>query len=267
MKMELEHLRRFWGLLKADLCRAFRSHGFWLGAFFSAGILLYGASQNSYSNSNAVHTFVYAFVWGNVVQLFFLADSMAFSASFASDWQSGFYRYVIARSRVLEYALSKCITTAISSGASVVTGCAAFIIFICIISPEVVPDAAMIYSEIPIFEDFLYADLPLLFFFAYLFIIFMQAAFFGVLGLCISGYFPNKYVAYVSPFVLGFTANQLANALGLPASLDPVKMAMGRLFGVKPAVIIAWEFAYFTLLIILCSALFIRRVKRRIANA
>ena len=263
--LKIERLCKFWRLLKTDLYRAFISFGFLLGAVVSAAILFYGSLQDS--SSNAVIRFLNSFVWGNVIDLFFLADSLAYSACFASEWQSGFYRPIIARSNPRAYALSKCISTAIASGASVMVGVAAFIAYICINCAEIVPEANVIYGEVPIFYEFLYADLPFCFFSAYLFIVFMQAAFFGVLGLCVSGYFPNKYVAYVSPYVFSFVVNQTANALKLPNNFDPVKMAMGRLFGASAAVVIGWIFIYFTLLTLLCSALFIRRVKRSVANA
>ena len=90
--------------------------------------------------------------------------------------------------------------------------------------------------------------------------------FFGLLGLTVSGYFPNKYVAYASPFTLGFAMNQIANTLNFPNWMDPTKLALVRIYHVSVVKVLLIETTAFLILIAICSALFVRTVKRRIAN-
>lgn len=145
-------------------------------------------------------------------------------------------------------------------------GTAIFILYLCISQPTVMPDAMTIDVEVTAFKDVLSAGHPILYLLAYLYIIFLQAMFFGILGLTISGYFPNKYVAYASPFTLGFAMNQIANTLRLPNWMDPKKLALVRIYHASALKVLLIETAAFLILITICTALFVHTAKRRMAN-
>ncbi|WP_033165321.1 hypothetical protein [Clostridium sp. KNHs205] len=172
------------------------------------------------------------------------------------------------RSGKTAYALSKCITTAVAGGLAVAIGAAVFIGYVCVTQPSILPEAIEIEMEFSneAFGDLLVKGEAVLFFLSYLYIIFLQAVFFSTLGLMISAFKPNKYVAYISPFALSFMLNQIANVFNLPIWLDPVKLATARVLGTTASTILWMATATFLSLTIFCSILFIRTVKGRIAN-
>lgn len=263
---------RFLKMLKTDLSRAYLSVGFLLSTLSSMAVLLYGYygmySPINFAETHPVACFINSFVWGNIIYLLFLPPPLAYSASFSEDWQNGFFRPLIMRSSPIEYAFSKCVATSLAGGSSVALGAAIFIAFLLIRGAG----GDMNYREDLInasaFHDLLAAGKPLLFFLCYLYIIFLQAMFWAVLGLLASAYFPSKYVAYATPFVLGYLFHQIATSdLGVPMWLNPVPMSTGRIFNVSAWTVLLWETTFFLLLTGICSVLFVRTLKRRIANA
>lgn len=214
----------------------------------------------------AVLAFQNSYCYNNVIHLLFLADAFIYASSFAAEWQSGYYRYNIARCDVTKYAVSKCVSTAISSGLAISIGVGLYIIGLCIHQPVLVPETIDIQISVTTFKDLMLAEHTVLYFLAYLYVIFLQAMFFSVLGLMASGYFPNKYVAYATPFVAGYAMNQLANSIGLPDWMDPVKMALARLYSMSAFKVLLIETVVFVIFTAICSALFVRIVKERVAN-
>ena len=214
----------------------------------------------------AVIAFEHSYCYNNIINLLLLVDTFAYSASFATEWQNGFFQSIIIRSNPTVYSLSKCVSTAIASGLSIVIGVVLFIIYICISLPTIMPDAYTINTEVAALKDLLFIGNPILYFLGYLYVIFLQAAFFGVLALLVSGYFPNKYVAYATSFTLGTAINQLDNKLGVPNWMDPIKLALVRVYGISPSKVFFIETVTFMVLTAICSVLFVRIVKRRIEN-
>ncbi len=217
---------------------------------------------------SAVAAFNNTFKYNNISKLLILSATFAYAASFCIDWQTRFAFSVIIRSRKTAYALSKCIATAVAGGLAVAIGAAVFIGYVCVMQPSILPEAIDLQMEFSsqAFGDLLVKGEATLFFLSYLYVIFLQAFFFSSLGLMISDYIPNKYVAYISPFALSFMLNQVANVFDLPIWLDPVKLATARIFGVKASTILLMATATFLSLTIICDILFIRTAKRRITN-
>lgn len=259
-------IKTFFNVLKNDIYRAIFSAGFPIGIIATLAIFFFGSVGMINNTTPAVTAFVHTYGYNNIINLLFLTATFAYSTSFSVEWQSVFFRSVVIRSKPVIYALSKCIATAISSGLTVSIGAVLFIVYTCITQPAIIPDAITIDVEFSTFKDLLTDGHPLLFFLSYIYIIFLQAMFFGVLGLLTSGYFPNKYVAYVSPFTLGFAMTQIANTLDLPIWLNPVKLALGRVYNTSTYEVLLVETVVFLLLTAVCSNLFVYIVKKRIAN-
>lgn len=262
----------FFNLLKTDFRRAFLSIGFLIGAISSTAVLFYGYygmyACIDFVDKRPVSCFINSFVWGNIIYLLFLTPPLAYSASFADDWQNGYFRPIIIRSGLKKYAISKCVTVSIAGGLSVAIGALIFISFLLIRGAG----QEFHYSEGGIntsaFRDILAAGKPLLFFLCYIYITFLQAMFWASLGLLSSAYYPSKYVAYATPFVLGYVFHQVATSnIGIPNWLNPVTMATGRMFHISAWKVLMWETAFFLMLTVTSSVLFVRKLKRRIADA
>ena len=217
---------------------------------------------------SAVAAFNNTFKYNNISKLLILSATFAYAASFCTDWQTRFAFSIIIRSEKTAYALSKCVAAAVAGGLSVAAGAAVFVGYVCMTQQNILPEAIAIEMEFSnqAFGDLLVKGEAASFFLSYLYIIFLQASFFSSLGLAVSAYMPNRYVAYISPFALSFVLNQIANALDLPIWLDPVKLATANVLGTPASAILRMATATFLSLTVICDILFIRTVKRRIAN-
>jgi hypothetical protein len=234
-----------------------------MGAAAMLIILIFGSIGMFSRFTPAVVAFENSYCFNNIIQLTFSAASFAYAASFATEWQNRFVRLVVIRSNPMTYALSKCVVTGLSGGASIAVGACVFIIYACIASPSIMPNE---FYDVAMFTNLAAGSTAIPFFLAYLYVIFLQGMFFSVLGLLSSGYFPNKYVAYAAPFTLAFAINQVAQVLNLPNWIDPVKLAMARLYDFSSVKALLIETGMFLLYTVICSALFVRIVKRRVQN-
>lgn len=239
-----------------------------MGIVSTLVVFCFGSVGMTSHISSAVAVFNNAFKYNNIVNMLFLCATFAASANFCIDLQTRFALPLLIRSGRSSYAISKCISAAIAGGLTVSIGAAIFIIYTCVAQPSMLPDPNAITFEFAnqAFGDLLAKRQTALFFACYLYVIFMQAAFFSSLGMLMSCYLPNKYVAYISPFALSFMLNQVANVCKMPIWLDPVKLATARIFGVPTSTTLCMVTGLFLSLTILCDVLFVRRAKRRMAN-
>lgn len=219
-------------------------------------------------NSSAVAAFNTTYKYNNILELLILCATFAYASSFCIDWQTRFAFSVTIRGGKTSYALSKCVTAAVAGGAAVAIGAAVFIGCVCVTQPSILPKAIEIENEFSYqaFGDLLVKGKSALFFLSYIYIIFLQASFFSSLGLMMSAYIPNRYVAYISPFALSFMFNQIANVFDLPIWLDPMRLASAKVYYASTYTIIGIATATFVSLTVICHFLFICTVKRRIAN-
>lgn len=262
----------FINLLKTDFHRAFFSIGFVVSALSSAAVLFYGYygmyAGIDFADINPVSCFINSFVWGNIIYLMFLTPPLAYSAGFADDWRHGYFRSTIIRSGLKKYAISKCVASSLAGGLSTALGAMLFILFLLIRNSVGYSSYADTNVNISAFHDILKKDRPMLFFLCYLYVIFLQAIFWAALGLLASAYYPSRYVAYATPFVLGYVFHQIAaSGVLLPNWLNPVTMATGRMFHTPAWLVLLWETFFFLTLTVISSILFVRKLQRRISNA
>ena len=267
-KKEKSSIGIFSAMLKSDFHRAFISTNFVIGIIFTVIIFFFGSVGMSGSTVSAMAVFNNSFKYNNMINMLFLTATFAYSSSFCLDWQNQFILPLIIRSSKGHYTISKCITTAVAGGMTIMIGAGVFIGYICIVQPSILPSMYEIEIEFfyQAFGDLLVKGQVGLFFLSYLYVIFLQGAFFSTLGLMMSSYIPNRYVAYVSPFALGFILNKISNILDFPIWLDPVKLSTVRILDTPASTILVQVTTAFLSFILICDFLFVRTVKRRISN-
>lgn len=257
-------IKIFINVLKTDLYRAIFSYGFLIGASGSLLMLLCGGID-MISSRSAVGAFEYSFAHNNAMLILIAADSFVYSASFSNEWNNGYFRPCILRTSPTIYALSKGVSTAIASGLSVMTGAALFMAGLCVKQPQIMP---YYYESNLYFYGFLEnVNHPFFFFWAYLIMFFLQGMFFSVLGLLITGYFTNKYVAYAAPVTLCYAINRFTTEImNWPAWTDPMRILTGKLNYLPSVQHILIPIEVFGGMTIICTVWFVHVVKRRIAN-
>lgn len=259
-------MKNFYAILKTDFFRAFHSRGFLIGTVAALGIFFFG--YMGMGSASAVAVFNNDLKYNNISSLLCLCATFAYAAGFCTDWQTRFTVPLIVRSSRRSYLLSKCIAAAAAGGVSVAGGAAAFMVFLCATHTRILPTVNEIENEFSnqAFGDLLVNGNGVSFFLCYLCVLFFAAAFFSSLGLAASGFFPNKYVAYIAPFALSFLINQLANKFGFPVWLDPIRLATARVLGRPTPEILRMVVLGFTSFTVLFDGIFIYTVQRRLTN-
>lgn len=261
-------MKKLMAMLKTDFYRAFFSFGFLLGIIVTFAVFWFGSPGMVTWNTSAVACFNNIYKYNNISHLIIVIATFAYSASFCTDLQTRFIYPLMIRNKTTTYIFSKCVTTAVAGGVSVAIGASMFIICVCIKSLGIMPSATEIEFEFSnqAFGDLLMAGQAGLFFLSYLYIIFLQAAFWSLLGLMASAYLPNKYVAYIVPFILSFMMNQIANVFDLPIWLDPCKLSTVDILNTSASTILLMATVAFVLYMVICTMLFNYKAKRRISN-
>jgi hypothetical protein len=265
-------MKSFYSVLRTDLHRAFCSKGFLVGIAATVCVFFFGsvgmglASPNVSAGAMLNNTYKS----NNIIRLLFLTSTFAYSASYSVDLQTRFILPLLARrGNKNSYLISKCVAAALSGGLAVALGAVIFIIYACMAQPSVMPTAEVvsISFETHAFAEFMSNDHAALFFMCFIYVIFLQAAFFSSLGLLVSCFKPNRFVAYIGPFSIGFLLNQLAPLFGLPLWLDINYLAAVRFYRTPASQILLIETAAFLSFTVIACAVFVHSAKRRIVNA
>lgn len=259
-------MTRIIDLLKVDLYRAFTTKGFWIGLFSTVVVFIFSSVGMVTPQTSAVVVFNNTYKYNNISQMLFLVSTFAYSVSFCVDCETKYIYEITIRSNISTYLAVRCISVAIMGGLSVTLGALAFISGICICQPSIVPSDIVIDVELSAqaFGDLLVEKRVIMYFASYIVVIFLQSGFFSVLGLTVSSYLPNPYIAYISPFILAFLLNQIANVCRFPIWLDPVKLATANVMNMTWFSILVMVICVYGTFIIVCSYLFIRKVRRTI---
>lgn len=247
-----------------DLRRAFLSKGFLIGSIITFTALYLASLTEIGHGSEALYSFMYAFGYNNSDILIRLAATFAYSSSFCFDLNTRMSNFIVIRTSTGKYAISKYISASLSGGISVCLGVFLFLIFL----NTNVPIKIINTGEylLPAFKQLLIANNIKLYFLCVFLVIFMNGAFWSCLGMSISSFLPNKYIAYTSPFITAFVFIELVVSLKLPPWLNIVSIGICHFDfgGVYKTLLIT--VGVFITLIAICSFIFIINVKRRIAN-
>lgn len=253
-------------MLKVDLYRAIFSGGFIIGVVATIAIFYYGSIGMMSRFTCLVEAFTNSFQYNNITNLLILTSCFIYASSFATDCQTHFSIPLIARSNKNTYLLSRCISNAISSGLALVFGAVIFIGVSYFFQSNVLSAEYLSSVDVGAFTDILLKGNVLGYFAGYIYVIFIQAAFFSSLGLCITSFVPNKYVAYVSPFALSFFFTQIVNAFDLPIWMNPVRLASARISGESTQYVLSVVTIFFVTMMLICFTIFFFKAKRRLSD-
>jgi len=159
-------------------------------------------------NYTDVFNFVtYIVPFGSFTTMMILAACFPHSSSYCDDVRQQYSRLMLPRCRERNYCLAKIITGSITGGVAASVGLLLFILFLRVQFPLVLSDSSMVNSYIIMREthycgELLYNEMYIGFFAAYVFSAFCFGAICGALGITVSGFLPNPFVAMFVPFLL-----------------------------------------------------------------
>lgn len=224
--------------------------------------LIYG----EYANICVLYFYFNAISFGGVFShyMFAILAALPFAASYSIEQQNGAVVYRILRSSKRNYCSTKILVSAISGGLTVSIGCLLFILALSTYLPLITPQKVLELSADP----YAYAlsiggGVP--YFVISLYLDFLRGALYSSVGMCVSAFLPNPYVAVCSPMIFEFFLVECGRLLRLPAALrlDLILSARGSLFSDSATLVIVTVVVLS--IIILCFKLFSIRCKRRLA--
>lgn len=173
--------------------------------------------------------------------------------------------YKLSRCGERAYVHSKFLVAAVLGGLVLLLGGLLFMLALATRVP-LVTDAELLEFQGYPFYDALASRNGLAYFAVILYLSFLGGALWASVGLCASAYFPSIYVAVCAPFLFRFTLTELGRLLRLPNSLrlELLLAARGQIY--SDAVTLAVTTAAVLALILLCDAMFAKRVRRRICD-
>lgn len=223
--------------------------------------LIYG----EYATICVLYFYFNAISFGGVFSHYMLAilAALPFAANYSMEQQNGAVVYRILRSGRRNYCVTKILVSAISGGLAVCAGCLTFILALSIYLPLTTPQKVLELSGFPYGGAL--AGSGIGYFVIALYLAFLRGALYATVGMCVSAFLPNPYIAVCAPMIFEFFLVECGRLFRLPAGLrlDLVLSARGTLFSDSATLIIVTVVVLS--IITLCFQLFSARCERRLA--
>lgn len=223
--------------------------------------LEYGEKSASYLFDVATTT-----MWGWFTQLVYILAVLPFGFSFCQDWNHRYIFSLISRSNVNKYVWSKVIVSMFSSFCVVFFSYIIVAVLLILRYPVVRNFQGEIFMEVPKpYNILLYTNTPFTFFIIRSMISALGASFWATFSYVVSSYIPNLYVTGSIPFVASYLIGRFS--INFPEYIN-----VNYMFNGIDIYVGGWYQTFFYILVItisanlLLGALFVRRVKRRVAG-
>ncbi|MBU5485121.1 hypothetical protein KQI86_12325 [Clostridium sp. MSJ-11] len=254
--------------LVMDIRRSFLSIGFITSVIGTCFIYFLGDWIDIlWGRSDVLTYFFISISIGRVIQFTILLSALPYTISFCTDWNSKYIRPCIMRTGVNKYGWSKVVSCYLSGTMSIALGSWLFIILLMFKFP-LVSTSSQYYEACKntMFGQFLIDGRHILYFAFRIHLIVMACGFFSVVGLYISTYLPNKFVALTSPFIVYYFLSQLGHELDLPWYLCVDLIIKGNFQLGGDFINIIYSTLLFAILTIFTGFLFVKGVRRRVSN-
>lgn len=255
-------------ILKTELYRAITSPLFWITipliTIFCC-MSCYEDLVKNLSSCNITSIFSMLFGLGAFKNMIILLAPMSYISTFCSDLNNNFIQDIIIRDGIKAYAKAKVIINIIVTFFAVFFGLMLLLLVLSLIMP-LLPTS--LNSEIALSKPYghiLMGNTPILYFIIKSFLFSLSTAFWSTVGLYISSYIPNNFVAIAAPFISYYILGEIGEFL--PPFLNFRCLAEGyNVLNQNATVTIIYTAIFFISLTIVISKLFIKNVERRIGN-
>ncbi len=197
--------------------------------------------------------------------LFAPIAALPFAVEYAVERQSGMALYLVSRSGVKNYGISKMLTAAIAGGLAL---CLGSIIFVAVLSVQlqlVCPSDLVEYAWLPYYSLLASGD-GIQYFLAAWYLLFLTGALWASAAMCVSAFAPDRYVVIASPFLLCFLMVQFARLLRIPNAARLDMLLIGRTQWGSEMVSLLLAGTVIALLVAGLTFVFCRRVKGVVQN-
>lgn len=248
-------------MLRAYMYKLLRSPLMWLGIFGSASLMVFAMCCSSAMPAKDVEMrlglFLDVDVYRKIIAVF---AALPFAANFADEWNNGVTNQLITRVGVKKYAVTNAAICFVTSFLAVFAGIMIFLIGYSFFYP--------VYSEgneraWP-YAELLSSGLPWIYIILRTFFFSLNCAVWSMMGLMLSAFFPNKYVAICSPLIACYAVERITiqfpdifNLWYLSLSINTIGNSVFTFI---------YTFFIFAALSAVFAAVFVITVKRRTGN-
>lgn len=246
-------------MFRTHFYKLLRSPSFYAAFLMVLGLSLFSRVEQGYSNISSNISGLMMFM--SYRKMYVIAAALPFTANFANEWNSGAITNCITRKSVIDYARSNVVVCYISSFVTVFAGMMGFVL--------------IMSARMPMFDDldlthFLYTydifavnGFPLLALTLRVFVFASSCAMLSVLGLMVSAFIPNKYIAVCAPFVFSYLIERLSTFL--PERFSYRVLAYSCIVD-DPIFVFLWSNFVFIAVSAICGVIFTIAVRRRVEN-
>lgn len=205
--------------------------------------------------------------FGGVYSRYFTAIlvSIPFSGVYSIEENNNFAIYKVVRLGKKKYTLYNIGFAAASAGAAMLLGRVLFICFLSYFMPLATSTIIESMNGLP-FYDILQTGNIIGYFGIMSYLALLRGMILGSVGMCVSAFLPNAYIAICSPMLFEFLIVELNRLLMLPSSIRFDMIFCGRGIFVSNNLTLIVSTAATILVITFCYKIFGNRVERRIEN-
>lgn len=256
------------GYIKSDFKRCFTSVWFFvaiIGVGLSYFIGDFGDLGSEFSRLDVLGFLNISSAIGGFSELTILLGALPFAMSFCEDLSSNFIKFLVIRGNIFKYSLSKIITCISSSIASITLGRALLIFILQFKIPLVSTISANYEASVEgTFGFLLTSGNYISYFLVDILFIAITCSIFAIIGLVITTYLPNKFLAITAPIISYFLLYQLAIGLALPSFLKIDKIMKGIFIIGSPSVNIVYVLLLGIIAYLIGSYVFYKGVKKNV---
>jgi len=216
----------------------------------------------SYINSgNVCGEFELLLCFDTIRKTIAIFGALPFASNFSTEWNSGASNMYITRCGVVKYSAANVLVTYSSAFICVLFGMLIYAGAISCFMPFCEINAATFSQP---YGFLLKTD------FAFLYIVLRAAVFasscamWSVIGLTLSAFFPNKYVAICTPFAASYIIERITIQFPTPFNLWTISISM--LQWENSLLMFLYSVGIFTALAAICGVVFTLKVKRMVQN-
>lgn len=187
--------------------------------------------------------------------------ALPFTANFADEWHDGVTNHCITRNGIKKYALANSLFCATTSFLAVFLGLMIFAISLSFSVPIYWHDSNPV--SLP-FGILLENDLPWIYLITEVFVFSCSISMWCMLGLLLSAFLPNKYVAICSPLVASYVVERIT--MNLPDAFNLWYLSLTHINLTNPWFAFLYMTGVFLALSVVCGIVFYFVLRKRVQN-
>lgn len=187
--------------------------------------------------------------------------ALPFTSNFADEWKSNITNYCLTRRGIKKYTASNILLCAVISIVTVFVG---MILFVLVLSPFIPFHRPSQNTHIFPYGELLDNGPQWLYITARIFIFSCSCSVWCVMGLMLSAFLPNKYVAICSPLVASYVVERIT--IQFPAEFNLWPLSLSNAMIKNSTFTFIYTLTLFALISAVCGVIFYVVLRKRVQN-